>query len=29
MKMDGLDSAEYKNWEMKGHKGHFLESLGH
>ena len=23
MKMDGRDSAEYQNWEMKGHKGHF------
>ena len=23
MKMDGQDSAEYQNWEMKGHKGHF------
>ena len=29
IKMDGRDSAEYKNWEMKGHKGHFLESLSH
>ena len=23
MKMDGRDSAEYQNWEKKGHKGHF------
>ena len=23
MKMDDRDSAEYQNWEMKGHKGQF------
>ena len=23
MKMDGQDSAECQNWEMKGHNGHF------
>ena len=25
MKMDGRDSIEYQNWEIKGHKGHFLK----
>ena len=23
IKMDGRDSAECQNWEMKGHNGHF------
>ena len=23
MKMDGRNSAECQNWEMKGHNGHF------
>ena len=23
MKMEGRDSAECQNWEMKGHNGHF------
>ena len=23
MKMDGQNSAECQNWEMKGHNGHF------
>ena len=23
MKMDGRDSTECQNWEMKGHNGHF------
>ena len=29
MKMDGRDSAEYQNWEMKGHNGHLEKSLSH
>ena len=29
MKMDGQDSAEYQNWEMKGHNGHLEKSLSH
>ena len=29
MKMDGRDSFEYKNWEMKGHNGHLEKSLSH
>ena len=27
MKMDSRDSAEYQNWEMKGHNGHLEKSL--
>ena len=29
MKMDGRDSAEYQNWEMKGHNDHLEKSLSH
>ena len=29
MKMDGRDSAECQNWEMKGHNGHFGNCLSH
>ena len=29
MKMEGRDSAEYQNWEMKGHNGHLEKSLSH
>ena len=29
MKMDGRDSAEYQNWEKKGHNGHLEKSLSH
>ena len=29
MKMDGQDSTECKNWEMKGHDGHFEICLSH
>ena len=29
MKMDGRDTAEYQNWEKKGHNGHLEKSLSH
>ena len=29
MKIDGRDSTECKNWEMKGHDGHFEICLSH
>ena len=29
MKMDGRDSTECKNWEMKGHDRHFKICLSH
>ena len=28
-KLDDRDSAEYQNWEMKGHNGHLEKSLSH
>ena len=29
MKMEGRDSAEYQNWEKKGHNGYLEKSLSH
>ena len=29
MKIDGRGSAEYQNWEMKGHNKHFGICLSH
>ena len=29
MEMDGRGSAEYQNWEMKGHNRHFEICLSH
>ena len=29
MKIDGRGSAEYQNWEMKGHDRHFEICLSH